>query len=98
MENSRPSLPEALAARIREIAAEHGVRDVRAFGSWVRGEAQPDSDLDLLIRLESGRGFADFMAFCDEVESAVGRRVDVVAEDGLSSFIRDRVLAEAVAL
>ena len=38
------------------------------------------------------------MDFCEEVEAALGRRVDVVVEDGLSPFIKDRVLKEAVAL
>ena len=91
-------LPANEVARIREIAGRHGVRDVRLFGSHVRGEAGPRSDLDLLIRLERGHGFRDFMDFCDELEEALGRKVDVVTEDGLSPFIRDRVLAEAVPL
>ena len=68
------------------------------FGSFARGEAGPESDLDLLIRLRPGHGFADFMAFCEEAEAILGRRVDVVTEDGLSPYLRDRVLAEAVPL
>lgn len=91
-------LPPNQAARIREIARRHGVRDVRVFGSRARGEATSGSDLDLLIRLDPGRGFRDFMDFCDELEEALAERVDVVTEDGLSPYIRDRVLAEAVPL
>jgi hypothetical protein len=86
------------AETLHAIAARHGVVNVRVFGSHARGNARPDSDVDLLIRLLPGHGFTDFMAFCDEAEAALGRRVDVVLEDGLSPFIRDRVLAEAVAL
>jgi len=63
-----------------------------------RGEAGPGSDLDLLITLEAGRGFRDLMDFCEEVEAALLRKVDVVVEDGLSPHIRERVLTEAVAL
>jgi len=92
------SLPPNEVARIREIASRHGVKDLRLFGSYARGEAGPGSDLDLLIRLEIGRGFRDFLDFCDELEQALERKVDVVTEDGLSPFIRDRVLAEAVPL
>jgi predicted nucleotidyltransferase len=92
------SLPEATVARIHEIARRHGIVDVRLFGSHVRGEAKPGSDLDLLIRLENGRGFRDFMDFCEELERALNLKVDVVPEDGLSRFIRERVLAEAVPL
>jgi len=91
-------IPEALAEELRRIAARHGVDRVRVFGSHARGEALPGSDLDLLVRLLPGHGFSDFMAFCEEAEAALGQRVDVVTEDGLSPFIRDRVLAEATPL
>jgi hypothetical protein len=91
-------LSDELVASVRAIARRHGVESVRVFGSRATGRARQDSDLDLLIRLGPGRGFADLIAFCDEVESAAGVKVDVVTEDGLSRFMRDRVLAEAVPL
>ena len=91
-------IPSAQADGLRTIASRHGIEQVRVFGSFARGEAGPESDLDLLIRLGPGRGFADFMAFCEEAEAVLGRRVDVVTEDGLSPYLRDRVLAEAVPL
>jgi predicted nucleotidyltransferase len=86
------------ADRVREISRRHGVDRVRVFGSAARGEAGPGSDLDLLVAFAPGRGFRDLMDFCEEVEAALGRRVDVLVEDGLSPYIRDRVLKEAVAL
>jgi len=86
------------ADEIRAIARRHGVERVRVFGSLARGDAHPESDVDLLIRLAPGHGFSDFMAFCQEVEAALGRRVDVVTEDGLSPYLRERVLAEAIPL
>ena len=91
-------IPSSKAEELRRIANRYGVEQVRVFGSFVRGEAGPESDLDLLIRLRPGHGFADFMAFCEEAEALFGRRVDVVTEDGLSPYLRDRVLAEAVPL
>ena len=86
------------ADEIRAIARRRGVEGVRVFGSLARGEANPESDVDLLIRLRPGHDFSDFMAFCQEVEAVLGRRVDIVTEDGLSPYLRDRVLAEAVLL
>ena len=91
-------LPAGTVAVIRQIAERHGIRDVRLFGSPARGKGRPDSDLDLLVQLELGRGFRDFMDFCDDLERALETKVDVVIEDGLSPFLRDRVLAEAVPL
>ncbi|MEO8360600.1 MAG: nucleotidyltransferase domain-containing protein [Vicinamibacteria bacterium] len=92
------ALSPADAAIVRAASRRHGVRRVRVFGSVARGDARPESDLDLLIALEPGRGFRDLMDFCGEVEASLDRRVDVVMEDGLSSHIKERVLAEAVTL
>jgi hypothetical protein len=74
------------------------VEQIRLFGSEARGEAGPESDIDLLIRFGSGRGFRDLMDFCEEIEQALQRKVDVVTEDGLSPFLRQQVLREAVVL
>lgn len=86
------------AQELRTLAARHGIEDVRVFGSFARGGATAESDLDLLVRMRPGHGFSDFLAFCEEAETALGRHVDVVTEDGLSPFIRDRVLGEAIPL
>ncbi|MCL4821594.1 MAG: nucleotidyltransferase family protein [Vicinamibacteria bacterium] len=83
---------------LRGLAARRGIDAVRVFGSFARSEATAESDLDLLVRLRPGHGFTDFMAFCREAESLVGRRVDVLTEDGLSPFLRDRILGEAIPL
>jgi RNA polymerase sigma-70 factor (ECF subfamily) len=91
-------LSDEEVVQIRELAHRHGVENIRVFGSEARGEAGPESDVDLLIRLAPGRGFRDLMDFCDEIERALRRKVDVVVEDGLSPLIRQRVLREAVAL
>ena len=96
--SERRVFPAGTADEIRRIAQRHGVESVRVFGSLARGEAGPGSDVDLLIRLGPGHGFADFMAFCEDAEAVLGRRVDVVTEDGLSPYLRDRVLAEALPL
>jgi predicted nucleotidyltransferase len=87
-----------LARTIRAAAARHGMEAPRLFGSVVTGSGSAANDVDLLVRLGAGRGFADFLAFCEELESDLGLKVDVIPEDGLSPFLRDRVLAEAVAI
>jgi predicted nucleotidyltransferase len=84
------------ARAIRAAAARHGIEAPRLFGSRVRGESGTASDLDLVVRLGAGRGYQNLLDFCDELERELGRRVDVVPEDGLSPFLRERVLAEAV--
>jgi hypothetical protein len=83
---------------IRAIAARHGVVAVRVFGSVARGDAGDQSDIDLLVDLEPGRGLFDLGAFLADVQDLVGESVDVVTPKGLRSRIRDRVFREAVAL
>ncbi len=85
-------------AAIFEIARRHGVTGIRVFGSFARGEAREDSDLDLLI--DAGETRTPFFpgGFLADMEDALDRRVDVVEESGLHWTIRDRVLREAVPL
>lgn len=94
--------PEALSPkmrrRIQSLAAEHGAEAVRLFGSFARGDAGPDSDLDLLVRMREDRTLIDLVALTQELSALLGRPVDVVTEDGLSPALKDEILAEAVAL
>jgi hypothetical protein len=84
---------------ILRLAAQHGAMNVRVFGSVARGEAMPDSDLDLLVRWDYGRMSAWGGAELDaELEALLGRRVDVVSENGLHPALRETILREAVPL
>jgi uncharacterized protein len=83
---------------ILRIAARHGARDVRVFGSLARGEAGPDSDIDILVRLDPGRSLLDIVAIKQDIEDLIGCEVDVVTEAAISPYIRAEVLREAVSL
>ena len=93
-----PLALEEARPHIRRIAAAHGARNVRVFGSVPRGEARGSSDLDLLVDMGEGHSLFDLVALSDELEETLGVHVDVVTENGLSPYLRDRILAEAVAL
>jgi len=83
---------------ILRIAAKHGARNVRVFGSVVRGEARPDSDVDFLVDMEPGRSLLDMGGLLMDLRDALGQEVDVVTERGLKTRIRERVLKEAMPL
>ena len=92
----------ALAPEISEkrvqillVAAAHGARNVRVFGSVARGESGAESDVDLLVEFEPGRSLLDHAALQIELEALLGRRVDVASERGLRPRVRERVLREA---
>lgn len=83
---------------IHRIAARHEALNVRVFGSVARGEARPDSDIDLLV--ETGPSTSAWFpgGLVADLEADLGRRVDVVTEGGLMPELRDRVLREAVSV
>ena len=83
---------------IKRVASQHGAGNLRIFGSVARGEAGPDSDVDLLVDLEPGRSLFDHAALVVALEALLGRRVDVAVERGLRPRVRERVLREAVPL
>ena len=77
------------------IAARHGVSNLRLFGSVMRGEERTDSDIDLLVDMAGDRGFGDYLAFVEELERLLSRRVDVVIDRSLSPHFRPFIEAEA---
>ena len=83
---------------ILQIAARYGARNVRVFGSVARGEAGPNSDLDLLVQLAPGSSLLDLIAIKQDLEDLLDCEVDVVTEAAISPYIRERVLKEAVGL
>jgi predicted nucleotidyltransferase len=85
-------------ADIQRIAAKHGAYNVPIFGSVVRGEAGPESDIDLLI--EKGPTTSSWFSagLVLDLEELLGRSVEVVTEKALNPYLREQVLREAVPL
>ena len=93
------TVKEKLAAHRQEIlrlAARHGAKNLRIFGSIARGEERADSDVDFLVELEPGKTLFDLGGLQADLEETLGCHVDIVTEKGLRSRIHERVLREAV--
>ena len=73
-----------------------GVLEISIFGSVARGEAGPDSDVDVLVELGPGIGLFEYIGIRDRLAEILGRSVDMGTPTGLKPRIKDRVLAEAV--
>lgn len=83
---------------ILRIAARHGAYNVRVFGSVARGEAGPDSDLDLLIDVGTKRTFFFPGGLIADLEDLLGCRVQVITENGLHKLVKASVMKEAIPL
>lgn len=84
--------------KILELAAAHGARNVRIFGSAARGEASPESDIDILVEMKPGRSLLDLVSLWQDLEDLLGRKVDVITDGGISPYLQDKIYAEAVPL
>jgi predicted nucleotidyltransferase len=94
-------IPELLNQRreqILQLATKYGAHNVRVFGSVARGQARVDSDVDFLVHLDDDRSLLDHVALIQDLEDLLGRKVDVVTDEALHWYIRDRIMAEAVPL
>jgi uncharacterized protein len=82
--------------RIAEFCRRHHIRRLAFFGSVLRSDFGPESDVDVLVEFEPGHvpGLA-FLSMEEELSKLLGRRVDLNTPGFLSPYFRDRVLAEA---
>ncbi|MBE0643927.1 MAG: nucleotidyltransferase family protein [Bacteroidetes bacterium] len=81
-----------LEREIRDL----GVETLSVFGSTVRDELRPDSDIDVLVRFRSGaKNYTRFLALLDLLERHLGRPIELVTTEALSPFIGPHILTEA---
>ncbi|WP_165218247.1 nucleotidyltransferase family protein [Affinirhizobium pseudoryzae] len=83
---------------IRALAVRHRVANPRVFGSVARGEDREDSDLDILVDTLEETTLFDLGGLQHDLETLLQRRIDLATSKGLRPKVRDRVLAEAVAI
>jgi uncharacterized protein len=88
-----------LGLRVAELCERYGIAELSVFGSVVRGDARPDSDVDLLyVRVPGNDLGMSYFALQEDLEELFGQPVDLVPKDGLHRVIRDQVLADAQVL
>jgi len=81
-----------------DIASKRGASNVRVFGSVSREEENPESDVDFLVTLEQGRSLLDLVGLQQDLSSYLLRNVDVIPDDSLNKYLRDRINREALSL
>jgi hypothetical protein len=83
---------------ILRLAERRGAHSLRVFGSVARGEANEDSDLDLLVAWEPGRSLLDHAGLVEDLQELLGMKVHVGTERSLHWHVRDKILREATPL
>ena len=87
---------EELKTRIVRTLKHHDVARAAIFGSFARGDAEENSDLDLLVEFIGEKSLLDLVGLKLELEDSLGRSVDVLTYNALHPAIRDRILSEQV--
>lgn len=88
-------MDELPAEQILEIAHRYGAKSVRVFGSRARGDARPDSDLDLLVEVVDGTSLFGLINMQDALGDLLGIKVEVVTVGALHPMLKDDILREA---
>ena len=93
MSRARIAVPRE---RVEEFCRRNHIRRLALFGSVLRDDFTPESDVDVLVEFEPSKtpGYA-FFRMEEELSSIFGRRVDLNTPNSLSKYFRDEVLAEA---
>lgn len=89
---------EEIRKIVNEIAKQYGVERVTLFGSYARGEAKNDSDIDLRIDKGRIRGLFQLSGFHIDLEERLKVHVDVVVTDSLSKEFLERIKKEEILL
>ena len=87
---------EKLKELILPILYRYGVERAGIFGSFSRGEAKQESDIDILVEIKSDISLLDFIALKQEIEDILGKKVDLVEYETIKPIIKDRILQEEV--
>lgn len=91
-------LTETLSTLYPDIQKRYGLRSMAIFGSRTRGEAKPDSDLDVLVEFENPPGLLRFQELEEELSQVTGLKVDLVMKSALKPRMGDRIVSEAVSV
>jgi len=83
---------------ILQLGRENGMKNIRIFGSFVRGEERPDSDVDLLVEIDEDRTLFDVIRFKHSVEELLGRKVDVISDRAVHEMLKEEIIDKAVQL
>ncbi|MDP2209279.1 MAG: nucleotidyltransferase family protein [Bacteroidota bacterium] len=89
---------EDIKKKILPILKKYGVKKAGVFGSIVRGEANEDSDIDILVEIESKMSLLDFVGLKLELEEALRRKVDLGEYSVIKPIIKDHILSEEVSI
>ena len=96
--NTQIQLNEEIKEKIISILLKHGIKRILVFGSYARNEATQKSDLDLIVEFPDGTSLLDHVGIEIELSEALNMKIDLLSRNGISPYIKDQVLKEAIVI
>jgi predicted nucleotidyltransferase len=89
---------DEIKSKVSEVATRHGAERVYLFGSYARGQAKPDSDVDLLIDKGKIKGLFALSGFLLDLEDTLKLPVDLLTSDGINEKFKNNIRSEEILL
>lgn len=89
---------EEIKRKILPILKKYGVTKAGIFGSVVRGEETRESDIDILVEINTRMSLLDFVGLKLELEDALGMPVDLGECSAIKPIVKEQILSEEVAI
>ena len=91
-------LSEEIKKKIISILVKYGIKKILIFGSYARNEATSNSDLDLIVEFPEGTSLIDHIGIEFELSEALNMKIDLLSQNGISPYIKDQIMKEAVVI
>lgn len=89
---------EDIFKKMTRILKSQGASKIAVFGSYVRGEEKPESDIDIIVEFSERKSLLDLVGIEQEVSDALGIKVDLLTEKSISPYLIDRIKKEMVVI
>ncbi len=89
---------EELKKKIVLTLKRYGAKRIAIFGSYSRGEDNPESDIDILIEFSERKSLLDIVGIEQELSESLGRKVDLLTEKSISPYLIERIKKETVVI
>jgi len=86
---------DEITNKLVSILKKHGVRRIEVFGSYARGEAKPESDLDVIVEFEKRKSLLELVGIEQELEDALGIKVELLTRASISPYLIERIEKES---
>lgn len=87
---------EKIKIKVIPLFKKHGVKKASIFGSYVRGEENQKSDIDLLVDLKDSMSLLDFIGLKQEIEEILDRKVDLVEYETIKPLLKKEIFRDNI--